>query len=865
MTESTLYEENGALLLKVEKGREHELQIEQDILDKNDFMHPAYLTALKALKEIIRNTNNWYIRHDAKHCPQYSNDLYGFANNVIAFCGARGQGKTSAMISFANAIGFPNCRTDKSRSSTDDEIENDNQSSGRNADALFTEIVRGYRFFILPPIDPTMLSNENALIEMILTNLLDEFTKLWDRGECKRGSQRQGFSSSDDAKKYEVLRLIEDCRTGIHTERGAAKAGHDSNFEVFARANDIFTLKKNLHKTIQELFRLRGWDIKKSFLVIELDDTDMHLDSAYRIAEDARKYLSLPNTVVLMATELNQLRLTVEWYYRKTMNIPGQTPMENFHFGYKAAKYIDKLIPVSQTAHLPTLHSQYDLGKSIYLQVNRDDETQKTSSLPEFQAVIFKMIYEKTGLAFIRHDSMLHELIPSTLRGYMHLYRFLNQMETPAGEKTLEKWLDRDKDSSITKKYCEHRIRSLKTKLSNLSEFENYFLNDWIPSRIHSLELQEALKNFLDVPVSHLFSYALEHLLNEKRDPTKPYLGEYGRFLNQLDQKRRFGNSTEEFNFVFVIGTYTSIQLHKRIYNIEINELNKWANELQMETIDDEWREKARVFDFSELVQMIMGNDAQQSEITDDLIEAFQNDSINCGLYVQCCIRLLENDARNTRYNREKFEGFIGGLRLQDRIVYFCCNWDVIHQIYEHTSELGITISSEPDNYKNQCQIIWIQMRNVLTRKTEKDDAIRDDTPPFEDMPDLFGQLLLNDLDPDDDMDTNMAASYLSDFLGYLVALRSAMKDPDFFDPDNIGYLNTIYEDIEKQIGYSLYQNSALTREQTNKIRKLVRSSREAAEKGDIPNAKGYMTRLISSIKKILSKINNHEADQQGS
>ena len=303
-------------------------------------MYPAYHAAIDAVQGIVDNTALWLERQENSNdfLPKGNAALYGFANNAIAFCGTRGQGKTSTMISFANALGFSNQRPKSTSAKNATESES-------NVKGPLADLLKDRRFYILPPIDPTMLAEGRSVIELVLTSLFTEFNNLWNSENS--GNHRK---SNDDiyvhsyanpaimqeANKYDILRTFQKCRDGIQAERTRPGTSGVSDFDAFEQSGDIFTLKANLHKIIRSLFSLRGWDRDKSFLVIELDDTDMHLDNAYSIMEDVRKYLSIPNTVVLMAVDLGQLRALVNRHYRERLymrdHIDGTDIGFNFDF-----------------------------------------------------------------------------------------------------------------------------------------------------------------------------------------------------------------------------------------------------------------------------------------------------------------------------------------------------------------------------------------------------------------------------------------------------------------------------------------------------------------------------------------------------
>ena len=411
-----------------------------------------------------------------------------------------------------------------------------------------------------------------------------------------------------------------------------------------------------------------------------------------------------------------------------------------FNFDYMAAKYIDKLIPVSQTIHLPSLRSQYDLGKEICLRVKSSvdgadrspDNAYCALNEENFEKAIFDLIYEKTGMLFVKHEVYLHEIIPSTLRGYMHLYRFQSRMPRPESADDLAKSLENRKSDWAGIAYCERRRNSEQQKLRNLSMFEHYFLQDWIPSRIHEATHRKELTELQNVASSQLFRYCKNKIFNKKniintaadcpifsikyaqnefpddQSTDDGSLPSYSVFLNCLNKKRVLASVTEEYNYCFAIGTYVSMQLHKIVLSQKIKLLNDRLKTLTSSSapkresgIDDFF-----VFDYSRLTRIITGNDQKyknnsrlSNEPNDTVLSGFISTITNSigenwkGQFAEFLLRVLcEQNLFKIAAFSDNVENPIQVLDLEDDIVCFGCNWDVIHVMYDYVTESAYTI-----------------------------------------------------------------------------------------------------------------------------------------------------------------------------
>lgn len=696
------------IIVEVHQGHEHELYKEQNILDRRMLMYPAYHAALDALSGIIKSTSDWYAKHDEKNkrCKHKDMALYGYANNIIAFCGNRGQGKTSAMLSFTSTLGFRKYGYMAKLWTSENEKELHNY-------------IGNCKFFVLPPIDPTMLREQSNVIGLILTNLLKEIETLWETP--KRSKLILDDGKPFEAKKYQILRAFQDCISGLRME-GKETSERKTDFDSFAQSNDVFALKNNIHEIILNLFELLDWEKKESFLVVQLDDTDMHMDRAYETVEFVRKYLCIPNVAVVMATELSQLRSLVNLRYRDKVSYTAGTDV-GFDFDYISAKYIDKLIPVPQAIHLPTLKSQRDLGKILKLVIVDDekkiDESDNHKSAEEgresgededdIQRRIFKLIYDKTGLVFVRHESYMHEIMPSSLRGYMHLYRLLYRMKEPVKASIPE-------FEKMDIPLCEKRLERITQKLQNLSQFEDYFLNEWVPSRILEEKNREKVLSLRNVSPGRLSQYIIQHTLStSKCNPCKdgkkilhiiedcrsenqpaplPKVSDrdakqtihpglsYGAYLNALSKYLSTCLTSEQYNFVFAIGTYVSIQLHKSSMIDEIETLQKWIDDNQVgDTI--EFKHLRRMIPEAKENTEFAGQYRIKKAITMETEEEKKR-GFDKGELAQGCLELLNDKDRIERLDSDSGYNPIG---FQIAIVYYCCNWDVLYQIYDNVNQ----------------------------------------------------------------------------------------------------------------------------------------------------------------------------------
>lgn len=544
-------------ILELIRGREHELLDKQNILDRRKIMYPSFQIALDALCGILESSDSWNKQYDSAD-NMTPETLYSYANNILAFCGARGQGKTSAMLSFSGAL---------------------KHYSWAKADEQLQDLLGDRRFYTLPPIDPTVLGEGDSLIELILSKIMKELTLLWNDGG-RNGCGGRDKVRVNECCKHEVMMKIQTCCDAL------AKGKDDKGFAAarLLQTGDVFDIKVDILCVIRELLRLIGGDARKNILVIQLDDADMQMERAYGILEEVRKYLSIPNVVVLCATYLTQLRDLVSIHYRRLLR------EKTFEFEYMAAKYIDKLIPASQMIHLPTVVSQKASGNELGILVR--EKNGEKSGEGDLEQMIFDLIWERTGLTFLypRESDRLHEMIPSTLRGIAHLYRLVDRMQRPETVyiKTLGTEGESDSRSQAVSTAVLKKVDALKTRLGNLVQFENYFLYDWCASRLteedrgfivslENMNIARSIRLACGVICDRIYPMRLHRMGEEKLETVASEWGDpadaevvreesnYFTLWDLLLVWEEHCQTQEGVRFRSALATYFSVQLQKKL------------------------------------------------------------------------------------------------------------------------------------------------------------------------------------------------------------------------------------------------------------------------------------------------------------
>lgn len=544
--------------LTLHTGEEHNLYINSNISDASELMYPAFQAALASLREILDNASKWEDTRKREWAEKNgesgqmgqltsrSRQLYEYSNNILAFCAERGQGKTSAMLSFAEALQMHSER---------------NQKISGMEDAYF---------YVIPPIDPTVLTKEDSVVEIVLSRLYHEFNQ-----RLKNGSSGGLVLSASD--KGELLSDFQECMYGLRTQ--GRRGGLEDDFETLTQLSDCFEVKNLLQKILAQFFRISGKDPKFSYLVVPLDDTDLQFQCAYQTLEEVRKYLSLPHVIVLMATNLEQLRkLIIDHHLAMLDHAVRNEVIDTSEIQRMTAKYLDKLIPASHAVYLPTVGIQYEANKEILLDCKETARRTEQEAAVELQEKILALIGQKTGIILARSSRRMHPLIPTTLRGLRQFYRFLIQMETCEEPEALviDPAIEEGENIRRREAFCRQKLEWISKREQNLNLLESYLINDWCSSKLFDKDWKLVKKigrlspaDGISLAVEQICSnYYQTFVLSRARD----YL-DLANLLRQLEQE-----STPETQYLAcALQTYFSIEFQKLALRGWQDSIYQWA------------------------------------------------------------------------------------------------------------------------------------------------------------------------------------------------------------------------------------------------------------------------------------------------
>lgn len=480
-------EESGKIYeIQIEKGREHRAVLTPNRVNSpKEFFYNAYQDAKYQLQEIVLASYRNKKRESEELTTKRRIELlHEYPNNVIAFCADRGRGKTTAMLSFSNAL-----------EALGSSPENSPQNFWGTLPA--TEQPVDARFEVMAPIDPASMENTESVLQQIISQLFENF--------CRKAKHISRYESSGKNFDRDALaNRFQKCAQAIDALYKSEKMQDtliEDELDRIAEIGQSGKLLLLLHELIEKYldFMQCGEGVKRC-LVVQIDDADMDIGRSYQILEDVRKYLGLPRVIILMATNLQQLETTVEQHFLKEYEqglkySDSMITVERCH--EIAVLYLEKAIPHPRRIYLPdigeTIRQHLSLLRVKYQKsvdsLKDSTDAKEMNALSEdgtYQKQLLELLYRKTGMVFTFEQDYLHNLLPAHMRELCQFLPFFDSMEDVSDGYKIAAETFQSQDFSTDPKIPQR----LNQWEQNLKRLEFYLVHLW-----SAINLREGSRN----------------------------------------------------------------------------------------------------------------------------------------------------------------------------------------------------------------------------------------------------------------------------------------------------------------------------------------------------------------------------------
>ncbi len=482
---------------------------------EKSLLNEQYKQALSVLNEIIQGAS-----HEAEKGTPVS--------NVVAFCGDRGEGKTSALMTIHNilqdSIAFENAVDAKLFPESNNKITKDT-------------------FKVLKLVEPAFFDEQHNLLELLIGQMYADVLR-FDQ-EKGHDIDNCNFEFREDiAKRNHLMQHFQDVRSSLRIiNQPSNKSAYDNLEEIDQLAAGI-----ELKDKLNELLRCYAKYFHKDRVLISIDDLDLNVSEGYRMAEEVRKYLSSPQVCVIMiAIKIDQLVEVVQSYLRKQMD----DIVSDITITEMALRYVTKLLPLSHRVMMPTGESIAEKPLNIVINNN-------TEPFESVKDAVVRLIYRKTRYIFVNGRN-LSPIVPTNLRAVRHLIGLLCNMHNV----TNTSGDDIMRNKAAFKHYFYHTwIRNLDSKDA---EFVTELVqNEDLVTTNKSIILYLRQKLLLVINDNkYKFEGTLATLLDPLNTVQNVSLGDAYYVIKYFDD---IATSKDDKNLVFFLRAYYSILLYD-MYN----------------------------------------------------------------------------------------------------------------------------------------------------------------------------------------------------------------------------------------------------------------------------------------------------------
>ena len=392
----------------------------RDEKGKWKLFEPQYKQALLQIESYLRELDLEIIEENQGHTDgkAYSEHIgkdIDYNNNVFAFVGDRGTGKTSCMISVAGLL-----------------------MNKRGVTEATHPFIYKDHFETIDLIDPAYFDQSRYLISLFLAKLYKSFLEHIEKIENSKGER---ISSSD---KQKFLQYYREAHSQLHRLYHEKKKDNFSDEDLMEYVEDA-SASVNLKRTIKDLVDayIDCFHWKDTILILRIDDVDMDFGKASEMIESMRKYFIQPNLLVFVSCSLEQLKIIKTRDFLSEIKDASQKDWcEEL-----ADRYLAKVFPQSHCIQMPSPTTYHDYALRVYgkfeteagKKVEEDEnirtitkdkkiEERNSRDFVSVKQALLELILKKTRYLFYNTNYYESYIVPRNLRELRQLMKLLITM-----------------------------------------------------------------------------------------------------------------------------------------------------------------------------------------------------------------------------------------------------------------------------------------------------------------------------------------------------------------------------------------------------------------------------------------------------
>lgn len=572
--------------IEIKEGNEYHALVDssQNIYNEKNFFYPVYAKSVKLVKEICKNSSK-----ESDTCQNNEIEHKDYSNNIIMYCAERGGGKSTAMLSFANAL--------------KDFNEEQSKRSPGFIEMWGEKFTDSLSFLVLSAIDPTEISESDLFLRIVFSKMFSKLKNKWNKEDSRIFSDTTMNEDINYKKtvRNRITKKFTECYRYldvIYQKKGQFE--YDDDLDDLTDLGDSGNLRGKFWDLVRAyLEEMTGSN--KNFLVIQIDDADLNSSVTYKMIEDIRKYCIIPNVIILMSVNIVQMHYVLEQNFvtdfkplldvSKVGDRDGDARSIHLRDCQKMAmRYIDKVMPAAHQIHLPKtedyINNTWDL-KINYDFVDEENDSKiveflafkdkSGDEITNYQEIFIHLIYKKTGIVIVKPTGYIHNILPKTMRGLSHFLAYMRQLpdlDENLGIAEINELLnvlyEGKPVSEIKGKNRDEAEVELHKRIDNLEALKLYFLKNWCTVRL-TKRYQDAVEDIdrtvVELKVKAASSWIDRLFKDEFEFKSELSPGSYAFLREKLQQltfqAHRMENSSVIYHFVYALRFYFLLEFNR--------------------------------------------------------------------------------------------------------------------------------------------------------------------------------------------------------------------------------------------------------------------------------------------------------------
>lgn len=501
------------------KGEENGIVVERDHFE-NSIMLNQYQQAIDIFNRLWAQQYKQIEKLEKNNGIE--NDIWidNKTSNIIAFCGDRGEGKSSCMASFATML------TDKDVQKEAKKVLAFPKDENNNDIMLSPDKIEW-----LDVLDPSFFDDQHNLLELLLGRVSQKAQE-----KIKRECEKDCSKTCSHRELMEQLQRVRKCISVM-----APKKGDATVYDTVEEMSDL-AAGMQLKTELQTLFKCYLKFVGKECLLICIDDLDLNIKDGYQMSEMLRKYLINPYCIVLVSVKIEQLIDVIATEHKKAVK---DTDIKWEECQQMAQKYVAKLLPRGNRVVMPVAEDFCERELQI-----ADEQGLVNLNEPIYtvKEKVVQMIFQKTGYVFY-NTQRLSPIIPRNLRSLRHLLGLLCTLPDARDEN----WEDDD---------------------TGKDAFKDYFFGTWAAQQLSEKDFSFAQKLAYYDDLSTMNAFVVEHFAKRVREDEKIEIeksdvkDEYTKLYLNIISNQNTATNISFGDVMYVLWLVNGITLRTEIQNL---------------------------------------------------------------------------------------------------------------------------------------------------------------------------------------------------------------------------------------------------------------------------------------------------------